>query len=162
MAGLLNDEDLGVYRTVHLKPAGEALTCMIPEKVQQSIDDLFLTIRTSLKKAYEADGVDQLEQVVMIAAHFFGHFLYIHPFRNGNGRVARLLLSFIMSRYTVVPMSLYVSSNPTEARKIYHECLREGRMNHDYHDYALLATLILDSLHRSTREACSSLDLYES
>lgn len=49
----------------------------------------------------------QLEETTKYGVCFFHQFLYIHPFLNGNGRVARVLLSYLLSKFTVVPLSLY-------------------------------------------------------
>ncbi len=47
--------------------------------------------------------------------------LLVHPFRDANGRLARLLLSFLLRNYTVVPISLYYQGN----RKLYLDALEE-------------------------------------
>jgi fido (protein-threonine AMPylation protein) len=54
---------------------------------------------------------DQILQVISFAALAHGEFLRVHPFANGNGRIARLLVAFICLRYGL-PMFLHVKPRP--------------------------------------------------
>jgi fido (protein-threonine AMPylation protein) len=54
---------------------------------------------------------DQILQVISFAALAHGEFLRVHPFANGNGRIARLLVAFICLRYGV-PMFLHIKPRP--------------------------------------------------
>lgn len=40
----------------------------------------------------------KLDHPLAISAKFHKHFIYLHPFRDGNGRVGRLLSNFILAR----------------------------------------------------------------
>ena len=54
---------------------------------------------------------DEILQVISFAALAHGECLRVHPFANGNGRIARLLVAFICMRYTV-PMFLHIKPRP--------------------------------------------------
>ena len=54
---------------------------------------------------------DQILEVVSFAALAHGEFLRVHPFANGNGRIARLLVAFVCLRYGL-PMFLHVKPRP--------------------------------------------------
>ena len=54
---------------------------------------------------------DQILEVISFAALAHGEILRVHPFANGNGRIARLLVAFICLRYGV-PMFLHIKPRP--------------------------------------------------
>jgi hypothetical protein len=60
-------------------------------------------------KALDADG---LEAVIELAAWAHSEWVRIHPFCNGNGRIARLLANAILMRYAVPPV-LRLRPRPT-------------------------------------------------
>lgn len=51
-------------------------------------------------------GSNDYFKALCFGAFFFSEFLLIHPFLDGNGRTAPLLLSIILKKWTVVPLSL--------------------------------------------------------
>lgn len=61
-----------------------------PEQVQPMMSDLIDWCRTK-----EAEG----EHPIVIAATFHYRFVQIHPFDDGNGRMARLLMNLILMRH---------------------------------------------------------------
>lgn len=61
-----------------------------PEQVQPMMSDLLDWYR-----AKEAEG----EHAIVIAATFHYRFVQIHPFDDGNGRMARLLMNMILTRH---------------------------------------------------------------
>lgn len=54
---------------------------------------------------------DEMLQVISFAALAHGELLRVHPFANGNGRIARLLVAFICLRYGV-PMFVHIKPRP--------------------------------------------------
>ncbi len=65
-----------------------------PEQVQPMMSDLI-----DWHRAKEAEG----EHPIVVAATFHHRFVHIHPFDDGNGRMARLLMNLILMKhgYTV-------------------------------------------------------------
>jgi hypothetical protein len=54
---------------------------------------------------------DEILAMISFAALAHGECLRVHPFANGNGRIARLLVAFICLRYGL-PMFLHVKPRP--------------------------------------------------
>ena len=55
--------------------------------------------------------VDQLQAVTALCAVAHGKWVRLHPFANGNGRTARMLVAFIATRYSV-PLFLDLKPRP--------------------------------------------------
>ena len=88
---------IGDYKTVpnNVKTStGETIFFTPPEQVKPSMSDLIDWYRSK-----EHEG----EHPIIIAATFHYRFVRIHPFDDGNGRMARLLLNMILIKhgYTV-------------------------------------------------------------
>ena len=88
---------LGDYKTVPnnvITSTGEVYYFVPPERVKQEMGDLIDWYRTKEQEA---------EHPVIIAATFHYRFVRIHPFDDGNGRLARLLMNMILMKhgYTV-------------------------------------------------------------
>ena len=88
---------LGEYKTVPNNvrtSTGETYFFTPPEQVKQAMSDLIDWYR-----AKEREG----EHPIVIAATFHYRFVRIHPFDDGNGRMARLLMNMILIKhgYTV-------------------------------------------------------------
>ena len=88
---------LGDYKTIPNNvrtSTGETYYFTPPEQVKQAMSDLIDWYR-----AKEREG----EHPIVIAATFHYRFVRIHPFDDGNGRMARLLMNMILIKhgYTV-------------------------------------------------------------
>ncbi|GET04228.1 Fic family protein [Rhizophagus clarus] len=145
-------DNAGQYRTNFVKPAQDDFYYMDPKFINDELEKLF-------GKCREIFGREdlQLEEAVKFSACFLAYFLYVHPFSNGNGRVARLLLSYLLSNFTVVPLSLYTG---TETRNNYLQCLREAQWYHDPpFKPSALATFILENVHKTSYHICTSMDI---
>lgn len=58
-----------------------------------------------------------VSEAIKVALYLHAMFIKIHPFRDGNGRVGRLAMTFTLSKYSVPPLSIEVP------RKEYIDCL---------------------------------------
>ncbi|MCS7082163.1 MAG: Fic family protein [Bacteroidetes bacterium] len=79
-----------------------------------------------LRLPYAARGLKELVEVIAEIHH---RLTFIHPFRNGNGRTARLVSDLISLRCGGPPVVLYVREG--DLRRAYIEALRQadqGRM----------------------------------
>ncbi|CAF1049846.1 unnamed protein product [Brachionus calyciflorus] len=132
-------DNSGVYRKLHAKPSKEDYEYAEPHLIEEKLESLFENTRFLLEK------YSGIHERIKIGALFFTMFLDIHPFSNGNGRISRLLLSFILSNTCVVPIGLYYSQ---DSRETYLKCLRESRLtfSHTYSPLALSAFILESAL----------------
>jgi cell filamentation protein len=79
-------------------------------------------------------------EIAELLAHLHHRFVWIHPFNNGNGRTARLLLNLAAMINGYEPIRLYHREG--DARVQYIEALRAA----DVGDMSLLSQLILSEL----------------
>jgi len=146
-------DNAGQYRTVGAKPVqddDDGHVYLDPFLIEDEIVELFRQCQENFGKEEL-----QLEEAIKFGACFLARFLLIHPFSNGNGRVARLLLSYLLSRFTVVPLPLY---SGTESRDAFLQCLREAQW-YSNKSHSALATFILEKIHLITHEICVKMDI---
>eukprot|EP00045_Choanoeca_perplexa_P002649 m.25800 g.25800 ORF g.25800 m.25800 type:complete len:314 (+) comp11628_c0_seq1:298-1239(+) len=111
MVGLLSKSDLGQWRSVYVQPYKSSVNYARPESIASKLTALLAFINKTMSQLYQMDKtVGQLEAVLRIAAVFFRLFLLIHPFLNGNGRTARILVSELLLPFTKGPVSLYLQN----------------------------------------------------
>ncbi len=58
----------------------------------------------------------------VLAGIFHNQFVYIHPFSDGNGRVSRLLLNFILIKHAFFPVIIY-----NDEKHKYYNALRQSK-----------------------------------
>src|SRR5690625_2365697 len=86
----------------------------------------------------EGSCLDTIECGAMLHAIFVG----IHPFIDGNGRIARLLLNLELMKGGYPPVIIKV-----ENRLVYYEALDKAHTTNDYKDFiSFVATEVEDSL----------------
>lgn len=101
----------GKFRDVQVYVRGAIFTPPKPQDVKKQFKQLMLWYRSNKKKYHP----------VIVAAYFHHVFESIHPFRDGNGRVGRLLLNFIL-RKNSLPM---INIKNREKSK-YYDALESG------------------------------------
>jgi Fic family protein len=84
----IDDQNAGKYRTGRVRVAGAAFMPPPAQKIQMMISELLQT---------HSQNPDELRPIE-VAAFFYHKFVYIHPFLDGNGRTARLLMNVILMR----------------------------------------------------------------
>ncbi|NDV24442.1 Fic family protein [Desulfovibrio sp. JC022] len=117
-----------------LTPSGEIHTYVAPEQVAAEMDQLFEWIAEQ-----ERNGIHPL--IMATIAHY--NFVRIHPFDDGNGRGARLLMNLLFMKNGYLPA---VINN--ENRQDYFECLQLA----DKGDLASFCLFVSQSL-RETQES---------
>lgn len=81
----IDRENAGVYRRVPVRISGSAVVMPNPRKVQALMDEFFSWLESETKT-----------HAVQLAAEAHYRFVTIHPFTDGNGRTARLLMNMIL------------------------------------------------------------------
>ena len=81
----IDSENAGIYRRVPVRISGSAVVLPNPRKVQALMDEFFSWIKNETKM-----------HAVELASEAHYRFVTIHPFIDGNGRTARLLMNMIL------------------------------------------------------------------
>jgi len=84
----IDDQNTGKYRTGQVRVAGATFMPPSASKIQSMISELLQTLN---------QNPDELRPIEL-AAFFHHKLVYIHPFLDGNGRTARLLMNVILMR----------------------------------------------------------------
>jgi len=84
----IDDQNAGKYRTGQVRVAVATFMPPSAQEIQTMISKLLQTV---------SQNPDELRPIEL-AAFFHHKFVYIHPFLDGNGRTARLLMNFILMR----------------------------------------------------------------
>ena len=82
----IDDQNAGKYRTGQVRVAGATFMPPQANRIQPMINELLQTLR---------QNPDELTPIEL-AAFFHHKLVYIHPFIDGNGRTARLLMNVIL------------------------------------------------------------------
>lgn len=94
-AGRIRERDYG-EEYVTFGPNRSVSSHEVPERLEQHFVD-------AAKLLDQLDGHAQdiqfIEEVIKVAAYVHADLIRIHPFRDGNGRVARLVMNLVLRRY---------------------------------------------------------------
>jgi len=102
-------EDIGEFRQINVTAMNSNVMYAPHTTIGLRLQSLLLFVKHTLLKT--PDNVrEAMEFMIKLGAFFFSEFLLIHPFRNGNGRTARLLLNLFLQDILIVPFSLYIDT----------------------------------------------------
>jgi Fic family protein len=108
--------NVGVYKTRPnsvITPTGEVFDYATPEETPSLMSDLVEWYRNE-----EQSGRLSVEE---LAALFHYRYIRIHPFEDGNGRIARLLVNYILLRKNY-PMLVIRTDDRSNYLRILHQC----------------------------------------
>jgi Fic family protein len=108
--------EIGKYKSQPnhvLTNTGEIFRFATPEETPAMMGDLIEWYREKISQ-------EDLNPV-LLAAEFHYKFIRIHPFDDGNGRTARILMNFILMRYQFPPVII-----KTEEKSQYFSALRQA------------------------------------
>lgn len=105
---------IGEYKTTpnHVKTkTGKLFYFATPEETPAKMNDLM--------DSYRKNTADEDINPILLAAAFHYEFVRIHPFDDGNGRMSRLLMNFILMRFGYPPAVI-----KTEEKELYYTALQ--------------------------------------
>jgi len=105
---------IGKYRTLQVFIHGRNWIPPKPEEVPQEMKSLLSWYAKNNKKLHP----------VILATYFHVAFETIHPFIDGNGRVGRLLMNFILHKYGYPMINI-----PNKIKYKYYDSLKEATLN---------------------------------
>jgi Fic family protein len=112
----------------------------VPELIKNLCDDL----KERLKYLPKSEDEEQfLAEVIALLAWFQNRFVWIHPFKDYNGRVARLL-TVLLSLNLGLPI-LEIKAETGKDRERYIKAMKGA----DQNDYSKLEKLIANALKES-------------
>lgn len=115
----IDDENAGRYRNVAVRIAGTDVILPNPLKVPELMDDFFLWLHSK-----------NSDHPVVIAADAHLRFVSIHPFVDGNGRTARLLLNLLLMQVGYPPALVR-----KEDRDVYIDSIEKAQLTNQREDY---------------------------
>lgn len=128
----------GKFRTIQITYSGKEAPQFfrIPELVRNLCEDLKIRL-TNLPKPSEVDYIDE---IVELLAWFQYQFVFIHPFQDYNGRLARMLTTLLLLKLRLPPA--WISVDNQDDRKMYLHAMLQG----DEGNLLSLEKLISESL----------------
>lgn len=132
-AGFINIQEYGgIYRTADVFVGTHRFTppAKVPEAMRSFVKNL-------AQEVAESETTSTLDPFA-IAAKYCDRFVSIHPFRDGNGRMCRLILNAILIKYAGIAVSV---GEHDQSRDEYINTARESRELGGH--AGALATLVL-------------------
>lgn len=128
----VQQSDAGRYRSVRVRVTGSSRIFPNPLKVSQLMTEFVAQINAMLERA---------DHPVLVAAAAHVGLVHIHPFADGNGRTARLLMNLILVRHGYPPALL-----PVTKRLEYYAALEKAN-DGDLSDFnQFIAQITLETL----------------
>lgn len=134
----LDDTNAGFYRNCRVRISGSNTILPNPLKVPELMEEFYKWLKEDLEN----------EPLTAIMAHL--KFVSIHPFTDGNGRTARLLMNALLLKYGYAPIIV----RPTD-RKKYLSAIENYQTKDDAETYT---KLMLRLLNRSIKFAINMYD----
>ena len=114
--------------------------------VLQLMDNFVKDLNVRMKHLPDIDNSDFLNELIELLSWAHHRFLWIHPFQDYNGRIARLVINIILLKIGLPPVELKVET--PSGRKKYVRALQQA----DRGDYSELGLLIKASIAEAVKE----------
>lgn len=114
--GWMSPEIGGKFRTIEVRVSDH--TPPKPYLIPQLIEDFSRDLKTRLKHLPKLEGNTFLEKLIELLAWTHHRFLWIHPFTDYNGRIARLLNNIILVNLNLPPIELKVETPKTREKYV--------------------------------------------
>lgn len=125
----INEEQAGVYRKVKVYISGSEYTFPDPDYVPRQMNELIPKLNLLREETHPVE----------FAALAHTYFVFIHPFIDGNGRVARLLMNLAL-----VQAGYSIAIIPPVMRRDYIAALEKAHTN-DRDFVSLIATMVRET-----------------
>lgn len=134
----------GKFRTIEVTVSNHTPPkfYLIPQLMEDFTKDLQIRIK-NLSKIEDENFLDELVSLLAWSHH---RFLWIHPFKDYNGRISRLLNNIILLNLNLPPIELKVETK--SGREKYVEALQSA----DNHDYTKLEKIIKFAIEEAVQE----------
>lgn len=135
----IDNNNAGRYRTVQVLISGARHIPPQPYLIQKEMESLFLWYEENKHKIH----------LVELAAEMHERLVTIHPFIDGNGRTARLLMNLILLQYG---FPIAILKGDSESRLKYYGTLEAAQTEHNKQPFLeFIAQNILDTMERIIR-----------
>ncbi|MBW7850219.1 MAG: Fic family protein [Rhodospirillales bacterium] len=135
----IRDADAGKYRSVEVEISGSAYKPPAPESIAGQMQEF----SAWLSKASVPTTGNEAENAITVATAAHSWFVTIHPFIDGNGRVARLILNLILMRYGF-PIAIITKAD----RSRYYDGLEVSQAS----DLTAITSLVAECVEESLEE----------
>lgn len=115
-------DDIGKYRDEEALLTNATIQPISPYEIDSRINELDDELQFFMKNIDNYEIGEYIEQV----AYFTYKFVVIHPFRDGNGRISRAILNWMLSKKKIPP--IYIDQN---CRKDYYDALSKMDLEED-------------------------------
>ncbi|MSQ15540.1 MAG: Fic family protein [Dehalococcoidia bacterium] len=137
----LDNDNAGRYRRAPVRISGSAFSPPDPLQVEPHMEEFCSWLESISTPLLHPSNV-QLDPIILAAAAH-AWFVYIHPFIDGNGRTARILMNLLLMRYSY-PIAIITR----EDRLRYYDALEETQGG----DLSQFIGLIYESVNESLEE----------
>ncbi len=131
----------GKYRKIQVTFSGKEAPSYF--KIPEFIINLCNDLEERLKHLPSPDDESYVLEIVRLLSWFQHKFVFIHPFQDYNGRIARILTILILLQLNLPPIELKAEKGTDRKRYII------AMQKADSDDYTLLETLISNALSES-------------
>jgi Fic family protein len=135
----IQDENAGKYRNVPVEIGGSQFKPPGPEAVAPQMEEF----ATWLASACVDSGTNRCENAILTASVAHTWFVTIHPFIDGNGRCARLLMNLVLMR-SGYPIAIITKAD----RSRYYDSLEISQSS----DLTAVVALVSECLEESLEE----------
>lgn len=132
IAGKFRTENLEITDSKHLPPHHSSVHEMMQQvdtELRARLDQLkSVTPLTRIGNESSEENIQMIDKIIETAAWIHHKITFIHPFREGNGRTARLAANLILERFGLVGISIKVER---ENKNRYRAALAQSDQHND-------------------------------
>lgn len=121
--GILRSQGAYTFSSINKKDIHKYPNHKVLEKATENLCRGVWLMADSIAK--KKDSTEQLFYIFSLAAFFQFHLVDLHPFKDGNGRMCRIVAKQILDCFLPAPIPMFYK------RKEYFRCLHEGRHGPD-------------------------------